>query len=162
MMSVRPVQFLKTSVIPPRSEFPLKLRYRNRQRFPTVDGIWPCSVLKLRFRNFRNVKFPMEGGMVPTSPAEERFRADTLPLCLRLQVTPGHWHKSLVAFHEASEAADCWLKLALNFSRASRSLAVSLLKGDAAAASQTEHGEGCSRCGKTSNRIAGNIDAHLP
>jgi len=102
----------------------------------------------------------MEGEMVPTSPAEETFRADTLPSCLRLQVTPGHWQKSLVAFHETS-AADCWLKLALNSNRASLSVAISLLKGDAAA-SVNEHGRGCSTNGKSRNRIAGNIDEHLP
>lgn len=94
-----------------------------------VDGIPPCRLFELRSRIFKNVKFPMAGEREPTSPADDRFRADTVPLCLRLQVTPVHWQKSLVLFHETS-VGDCWLRLALNWSRASLSVAVSLPNGN--------------------------------
>jgi hypothetical protein len=62
---------------------------------------------------------------------EDRFSADTLRLCLPLllQMTPIHWHKSVLVSHEASASADCRLSPALNASSASWS--VSFLLGNA-------------------------------
>uniref|UniRef100_A0A0A8YYZ9 Uncharacterized protein n=1 Tax=Arundo donax TaxID=35708 RepID=A0A0A8YYZ9_ARUDO len=62
----------------------------------------PCRAFELRSRLVKNVRLPKEGVMVPTRPAEERFSVNTLCLCLRLQITPGHWQKSSVVFHKAS------------------------------------------------------------
>uniref|UniRef100_A0A0A8ZNM1 Uncharacterized protein n=1 Tax=Arundo donax TaxID=35708 RepID=A0A0A8ZNM1_ARUDO len=40
--------------------------------------------------------------MFPTSSVEDRLSVETLCLCLRLQMTPIHWQKSVLVSHEAS------------------------------------------------------------
>jgi len=77
--------------------------------------------LWLRSRIFKNVRFPIDGVIVPVRPSEVRLSTVTLCLCLRLQLTPGHEQKSVVAFHAARTPA--WLlRLALNASKVSTSV----------------------------------------
>ena len=73
----------------------------------------------------------MEGEIVPARPSEESLSAMTLCLCLclTLQLTPCHWQKSVVVFHEPR--APCWLlRLALNASKVSPSVLLSNVTAD--------------------------------
>ncbi|KAG2649238.1 hypothetical protein PVAP13_1NG093100 [Panicum virgatum] len=88
MLPVRPLLSASTSslrlaqrvMLPgmaPASALPRRLRYRRRRREPTLRGISPRRLLKLRLSERRKVRLPMAGEMVPSSPRERRSRDTT-------------------------------------------------------------------------------------